>query len=151
VRAVIQRVSEASVSVGGIEVARIGPGLAVLVCVATTDTAADAEALADKIAGLRIFPDDEGKMNLAVTDIGGAALIVSQFTLCADISKGRRPSFVGAAPRDVSVGLLRHLVERIAAHGVPVSEGRFGERMAVALINDGPVTIVVDVSDGRVR
>ena len=150
-RAVVQRVSRASVVVDGRTVGAIGSGLAVLLGVADTDTQADANAVADKLVGLRIFPDKAGKMNLSVLESGGAVLVISQFTLLADIRKGRRPSFVHAADPDVANPLVEAVAEAIRAHGLEVATGEFGAYMAVDLVNDGPVTIVVETVDGRIQ
>ena len=150
-RGVIQRVSAASVTVDGETVGEISSGLAVLVGVEEGDTEADANALADKLVGLRIFADEEGKMNRSVADIGGAMLIVSQFTLLADVRKGRRPSFVRAAQPDVADPLVRVVADRVAGHGLPVETGEFGAHMHVSLVNDGPVTILVETAGGRIR
>ncbi len=150
-RVVIQRVQEASVSVGDQVVGRIGAGLVVLVAVAPTDSIDDVAALSAKLAGLRIFRDAQGKMNRSVVDIQGEVLVVSQFTLLADTSKGRRPSFVGAAAPDLAEPLVSELVDQLRREGVPVSTGEFGALMQVALVNDGPVTIVVDTEQGRIR
>jgi D-tyrosyl-tRNA(Tyr) deacylase len=150
VRIVVQRVSEAAVTVDGSVVGEIGRGLLLLVGVADGDTMADAAAAAAKFAGLRIFPDAEGRMNLAVGEAGGAVLVVSQFTLLADIRKGRRPSFVGAADPDEAEPLVAAVAAGLEDHGLEVAHGSFGASMAVSLVNDGPVTIVVDVQDGRV-
>jgi len=149
-RAVIQRVLEAEVTVDGGPVGTIGHGLVVLVCVARGDELDDAEALAAKVVDLRIFIDDDGKMNRSVRDIGGSVLIVSQFTLCADVRKGRRPSFTSAAPPDMAASLVGAVANGVATRGVPVASGEFGERMLVSLVNEGPVTLVVDVSGGKV-
>ena len=149
-RAVVQRVSRARVTVDAEETGAIGPGLLVLVGAAEGDASEDAEALANKVLGLRIFADDEGRMNRDVVEAAGGILVVSQFTLLADARKGRRPSFVGAATPGVAAPLVAAIVDRIAAAGVPVATGRFGARMMVELVNDGPVTIVLDVRDGRV-
>lgn len=149
-RAVVQRVADATVTVDGETVGTIGRGLAVLVGVAPTDTVADAQALADKLAGLRIFRDDADKMNLSVSDVAGAVLVVSQFTLYGDTRRGRRPSFVGAAQPDLAEPLVEAVVAAIEASGVPTATGRFGANMSVALTNDGPVTLVLEVSGGRV-
>ncbi len=138
-------------TVDGTIVGSIGPGLAVLVGVADGDGPGDADALADKLAGLRIFNDDEGKMNLSVADVGGSALIVSQFTLLGDTRRGRRPSFVGAALPEMAAPLVERVVERIEGHGIAVATGSFGAMMQVSLVNDGPVTLVLDVVDGKVR
>jgi D-tyrosyl-tRNA(Tyr) deacylase len=144
VRLVLQRVTSASVSVGGAVVASVGPGLLVLAGVGEGDTAAQAERLAGKVAALRIFPDGEARMNRSVLDAGGAALVVSQFTLYGDARKGTRPSFAGAARPEVAVPVLAAFVAALRAAGVPVAEGRFGARMEVALVNDGPVTILLE-------
>jgi D-tyrosyl-tRNA(Tyr) deacylase len=149
-RAVVQRVSRARVTVDAEETGAIGPGLLVLVGAADGDGSEDADALANKVVGLRIFADDEGRMNRDVVEVAGGILVVSQFTLLADARKGRRPSFVAAAAPDVAEPLVAAIVDRIAAAGVPVATGRFGARMMVELVNDGPVTIVFDVRDGRV-
>ncbi|HEY5999436.1 MAG TPA: D-aminoacyl-tRNA deacylase [bacterium] len=151
-KAVVQRVRSASVAVGGTEVARIGRGLLVLVGVACGDLASDAAWLARKIAGLRVFADDAGKMNRSVAEVGGAVLAVSQFTLLGDCRAGRRPSFVAAAPPEEGRRLYESFLAevRAAAGGVPVRAGVFGADMLVALENDGPVTFILD-SDPRVR
>ncbi len=149
-RAVVQRVSEAEVVVGGRQVAAIGPGLLALVGVAPGDGEAEAEALAAKLAGLRIFADGDGKMNLSVADAGGAVLVVSQFTLLADVRKGRRPSFVGAAAPEVAEPLVERVAALVEGHGVECRTGRFGAMMEVRLVNDGPVTLVLDVAGGKV-
>ena len=144
-RIVLQRVSEASVTVGGEVVSRIGPGLLLLVGVAAGDGEAQADWLAEKVVGLRIFGDGEGKMNLSVRDVGGEVLAVSQFTLLADTRKGKRPSFVRAAPPEEAEPLFDHFCERLRASGVgTVETGSFGAMMQVALVNDGPVTIVLE-------
>ena len=142
-RALLQRVSRASVAVDGAVVGEIGPGLLILICAMQGDTEAQAEKLANKIAKLRIFKDPEGKMNLAVKDAGNAALIVSQFTLAADL-RGNRPGFSTAATPDLGERLYLHFSACLAAEGVPVANGRFGADMAVSLVNDGPVTIWMD-------
>ncbi len=149
-RAVVQRVAEASVTVDGDVVGAIGPGLAVLVGAAPGDSIADAHALADKLVGLRIFPDDDGKMNRSVADAGGEVLVVSQFTLLADVRKGRRPSFTGAAAPEVAEPLVEAVAARVEEAGVRCAAGSFGALMHVHLVNDGPVTIVIDVAGGRV-
>ncbi|NIA24268.1 MAG: D-tyrosyl-tRNA(Tyr) deacylase [Gammaproteobacteria bacterium] len=149
-RAVIQRVREAEVTVNGAPVGAIGVGLLVLVCISHGDEPQDAEALADKIVGLRIFCDEDDKMNRSVADVGGSVLLVSQFTLCANVRKGRRPSFTDAAPADVAASLIGTVANSVAARGVRVASGVFGERMLVSLVNQGPVTFVVDVSGGKV-
>ena len=143
-RALIQRVAEASVTVENRLVGRTGPGLLILVCAMSGDTEADADRLAAKIARLRIFKDEAGKMNRALTDIGGGALVVSQFTLAADTSRGNRPGFSAAAPPDDGNRLYLHFADRLRAQGIPVETGEFGADMQVQLINDGPVTIWMD-------
>ena len=135
----MQRVSEASVTVDGEEVARIGPGLLVLLGVRTGDTGAEADRLAQKLLALRIFEDGDGKMNLSVRDAAGEILCVSQFTLYGDTRKGNRPSFVDAAPPDIAEPLYERVREALGAQG-----GVFGARMAVALVNDGPVTLLLE-------
>lgn len=129
----------------------IGPGLLVLLGVGHDDGIPEARALVDKMLGLRIFPDDESKMNLSVTDIAGSVLVVSQFTLLADVRKGRRPSFTGAAPPEQALALVDEVVALVAARGVSVETGSFGAMMDVELLNAGPVTIVMDVAGGRVQ
>ena len=143
-KAVVQRVSSASVGVEGERISDIGPGLLVLLGVGRDDGESDAEWLADKIVSLRIFEDDDGKMNLSLKDIAGAMLVVSQFTLLGDSRKGRRPSFVGAAPPERAEELYRTFVGMVDAHDVPTATGSFGAHMDVALVNDGPVTILLD-------
>ncbi len=148
-RAVVQRVQRADVRVGGDVVGSIGSGLVVLVGVADGDTASDANILADKILGMRIFPDAEGKMNRSVAPAGGAILVVSQFTLYGDLRRGRRPSFTAAAGPELAERLVRAVVDRLS-RSVPVSEGRFGASMEVELVNDGPVTILLEVESGKI-
>ncbi|MBD3367571.1 MAG: D-tyrosyl-tRNA(Tyr) deacylase [Candidatus Eisenbacteria bacterium] len=143
-RAVLQRVRRGSVAVDGEVTGEISRGLVVLIGVAPEDTDADADWLARKTVDLRIFDDDEGRMNLSLADIEGGALVVSQFTLLADCRKGRRPSFTGAAPPEVGDALYRRYADAIAGAGVDVATGRFGERMLVEIENDGPVTILLD-------
>ena len=144
-RAVIQRVTEARVTVEGEVVGEIGPGLLVLLGVAPDDTEKESRWLAAKLASLRIFPDDEQKMNRSVVERGGEVLVVSQFTLYGDTRKGRRPSFVGAAHPSLAEPLYEHFCEALRAEGVRrVATGRFGATMAVGLVNDGPVTLIVD-------
>ncbi len=150
-RAVVQRVSRASVSVGGEVVGEVGWGLAALVGVGDGDAGADADTIADKLVGLRIFADEEGKMNRSVVDIEGEVLVISQFTLLADLRKGRRPSFIRAADPEMADPLVRQVAERIAGHGVGVASGEFGAHMEIDLVNDGPVTIVIETVDGRVQ
>ncbi len=139
----MQRVSEARVLVDGEIRAEIGAGLCVLLGVAGSDSADEAERLAGKVARLRIFENDEGKFDRSLLDVGGEALVVSQFTLIADTEKGNRPSFAGAAPPEQAEPLYEHFCESLAAFGVGVAHGVFGARMAVELVNDGPVTIVL--------
>jgi D-aminoacyl-tRNA deacylase len=143
-RAVVQRVSRAQVTAGSVVLGTIGRGLLVLLGVAATDTEADADYLADKVAGLRIFADENGKMNLAAPDVSGAALVVSQFTLYGDVRRGKRPSFDAAAPPEQARQLYEYFVERIRAAGLRCETGRFQEMMEVELVNDGPVTILLD-------
>jgi D-aminoacyl-tRNA deacylase len=143
-RAVVQRVSRAQVSVGEEVVGKIGPGLLVLLGVGKNDAMADAEYLAAKITGLRIFEDADGKMNLALVEAHGAVLAVSQFTLYGDVRKGRRPSFDEAAPPELARELYEYFVARIRAAGITCETGRFQEMMQVELVNDGPVTVLLD-------
>lgn len=150
-RAVVQRVARASVVVDTETVGQIDEGLLVLLGVAHYDTAGDAEALVDKLLGLRIFTDDEGKMNRSVIDIEGSVLVVSQFTLLADVRKGRRPSFTGAAAPETAVAMVDRVVKLLEDQDIEVAAGRFGAMMDVELLNSGPVTIVLDVADGRVQ
>jgi D-tyrosyl-tRNA(Tyr) deacylase len=140
VRALVQRVSEASVSVEGEELARIGPGLLVLLGVRRGDGPEEADRIARKLRALRIFEDEEGRMNRSLEDVGGEALCVSQFTLYGDARKGNRPGFVDAAPPDEAEPLYERVREALGARG-----GRFGARMSVSLVNDGPVTLLVEV------
>jgi D-aminoacyl-tRNA deacylase len=152
VRALVQRVSEARVTVETRTVGAIGRGLLVLLGVGHSDDEQDSELLARKVVQLRIFEDDGGRMNRSVLDVGGSVLVVSQFTLWADVRKGNRPSFVAAAPRERAPALYGSFCDRVAAHGAPVQHGEFAARMAVCLINDGPVTIWLDTATlpGRV-
>lgn len=140
-RVLIQRVTRASVTVNGKVIGHTGPGLMLLVCAMQGDTEAEAERLAGKIARLRIFRDGAGKMNRSVLDIGGGALVVSQFTLAADTSRGNRPGFSTAAPPSIGERLYEYFAARLAAQGISVETGQFGADMAVELVNDGPVTI----------
>jgi D-aminoacyl-tRNA deacylase len=145
VRIVLQRVKNASVSVGGERISGIGPGLLLLVGVAKGDEEATADWLAEKVAGLRVFADSDGKMNLDVREAGGEILAVSQFTLLADTRKGKRPSFVGAAPPDEAEPLFDYFCEQLREAGIrSVETGSFGAMMDVELLNDGPVTIVLE-------
>jgi len=143
-RAVVQRVSEASVRVETDVVGRIGRGLLVLLGVSTTDTEKDVDYLSEKIAHLRIFEDPDGKLNRSLMEVGGEMLVVSQFTLLGDCRKGRRPSFTAAAEPGHAARLYEHFVRQTARRGVPVQTGRFQALMAVSLVNDGPVTLVLD-------
>jgi len=143
-RAVIQRVSRAQVTVGGEAVGRIEAGLLVLLGVSITDNEADADYLAEKIAGLRIFEDQDGKMNRSVIDIAGSVLVVSQFTLYGDVRRGKRPSFDAAARAEQARRLYEYFVGRVRASGLRCETGRFQEMMQVELVNDGPVTILLD-------
>jgi len=147
-RAVLQRVTEASVVVDGKTVGAIGQGLMILLGVEQGDNETDAEYLAEKCARLRIFEDREGKMNLSVEDIGGELLVVSQFTLLADCRKGRRPGFSRAALPDAACALYRQFVERLRGRGLTVATGIFQAEMKVHLINDGPVTLLIDSRKG---
>jgi D-tyrosyl-tRNA(Tyr) deacylase len=148
-RAVLQRVSSARVLIAGEPVGQVAHGWLVLLGVAPTDTPADADRLADKVAHLRAFPDADGKMNLSVQDVGGGVLVVSNFTLYADCAKGRRPSFIGAARPEVAEPLCAAFCTALRAVGVPVAEGRFGADMQVELTNDGPVTLILDTAELR--
>lgn len=148
-RAVIQRVSRAQVRVEEASVGAIGPGLLVLLGVGQGDSAEEARFLAEKIVQLRIFSDTEGKFNLSALDVGGGVLVVSQFTLFADTRRGRRPSFVSAAPPDVAAPLVERFMDAVRASGLAVAGGRFGAHMQVELVNDGPVTILLDTEDWK--
>jgi D-aminoacyl-tRNA deacylase len=143
-RAVVQRVRSARVLVGDEVVGAIKQGLLVLLGVAPTDTPAEVQWLADKVVGLRIFADAEGKMNRGVAEIGGGVLVVSQFTLYGDCRKGRRPSFIGAAAPEIAEPLYEAFLNGIRSLGVPVAAGRFGAMMQVELVNDGPVTLIIE-------
>ena len=143
-RALLQRVSRAQVSVAGEVVGAIGPGFVVLLGVTHNDTAAEADWLANKIAGIRLFEDAEGKMNAALADIDGAVLVVSQFTLYGDARKGRRPSFTDAARPEHAEPLVDYFVEQLRRHGLIVATGIFGAAMDVEIHNDGPVTLMVE-------
>lgn len=149
-RAVVQRVSSARVEVGGEVIGEVGEGLLVLLGVAPTDTPADAAVLAAKLAGLRIFRDDAAKMNRSVVDVSGSILVISQFTLYGDVRRGRRPSFVGAAPPEIAEPIVAAAVAELETLGIPTATGRFGADMAVTLTNDGPVTLILEASEGRV-
>ncbi|MBI4421378.1 MAG: D-tyrosyl-tRNA(Tyr) deacylase [Gemmatimonadetes bacterium] len=143
-RVVLQRVSRASVSIDGRVAGSIGCGLLVLAGFRVGDGAAQLEWMADKIAGLRVFPDDAGKMNLDLAAVGGQVLVVSQFTLYGDATKGRRPSFVDAAPPDVAAPLYQAFVAALRARNLTVSTGEFGALMHLELVNDGPVTLILE-------
>jgi D-tyrosyl-tRNA(Tyr) deacylase len=143
-RAVVQRVSESSVAVGPEVVGRIGRGLLVLLGVAKTDTEKESDYLAEKIVNLRIFEDEGGRLNLSLIEVGGEMLVVSQFTLLADCRKGRRPSFTAAAEPELAARLYEHFVHQTAKMGIPVQTGRFQALMAVSLVNDGPVTLIIE-------
>jgi len=144
VRAVVQRVGEASVRVSGEAVGSIGLGLVVLLGVGVGDTEGDAESLADKVLNLRVFPDEAGQMNRSVLDVSGGLLVVSQFTLLGDARRGRRPSYIEAAPPEQADRLYQHFVSRLRPSGLPVATGVFRATMDVALVNQGPVTILLD-------
>ena len=148
-RVLLQRVSEARVDVGGERAGDIGRGLLLLVGAAPTDTSDDVRYLAEKITNLRIFADDDGKMNRSALDGGYELLVVSQFTLHANLRKGRRPSFIGAAGPEIAELLVESLVTELRSTGLRVETGRFGAEMAVSLVNDGPVTIWLDTEDLR--
>ncbi len=143
-RVVLQRVARASVTVEGRVLGSIGRGFLVLVGFAPSDGPGQAAWMADKVAGLRVFADGEGKMNLDLAAVGGALLVVSQFTLYGDASKGRRPSFIGAAPPDVAVPLYEAFIAALRARSLPVETGEFGAMMDVELVNDGPVTLILE-------
>jgi D-tyrosyl-tRNA(Tyr) deacylase len=143
-RAVVQRVTACEVRVSDQTVGEIGPGLLVLLGISLSDEEKDADYLSDKIARLRIFEDDAGKMNRSLIDTGGEMLIVSQFTLLGDCRKGRRPSFVEAAPPEKAERLYDYFVDRVRLNGISVATGQFQAMMAVSLVNDGPVTLIVE-------
>lgn len=145
-RALVQRVTSAAVTSDGVETGRIGTGLVALVGVTHEDGTEQARRLADKIRSLRVFPDADGDMNLSCEDVGGAVLVVSQFTLYGDTRKGRRPSFRAAAPPAQAEHLVDEVVTRLQEVGTPVATGRFRSHMEVALVNDGPVTLMVEVA-----
>ena len=148
-KAVLQRVTRAQVTVGDEIVGQIGPGLLVLLGVEQGDTDADAQQLADKTVQLRIFDDGDGKMNLALADVRGAVLVVSQFTLLGDCRKGRRPSFIQAAAPDLAERLYETFIAAVGVQGVPVASGRFRAMMQVELVNDGPVTLILESKNHR--
>jgi D-tyrosyl-tRNA(Tyr) deacylase len=147
-RALVQRVSEASVSVAGQVVGSIGPGLCVLVGVTHDDDAGIADRIAKKVANLRVFADDAGVMNRSLVETGGSALVISQFTLYGDTRRGRRPAWSQAAPPEQAEPLVRAFANRLATEGVTVETGRFGAEMRVALVNEGPVTLMVELDRG---
>ena len=146
-RVVLQRVSRASVAVDDRPIAEIGEGALLLVAAGADDADGEPERLAEKTARLRVFRDDEGRMNRSIADVAGEALVVSQFTLYADVRRGRRPSWAGAAPPEVAEGRVDAYARALEALGVPVARGRFGADMQVELVNDGPVTILLDARD----
>ena len=143
-KAVIQRVLSASVSIDGKGVGSINRGLLILLGVSQEDTSIDLEYLVKKTVGLRIFKDEHANMNLSIEDVGGEALVVSQFTLCADTNKGRRPSFINAAPTEIANNMYQQYCKKLRKENISVQTGQFGAMMEVGLINDGPVTIVLD-------
>lgn len=146
-KACIQRVRSAKVTVAGENCGEIGLGMLVLLGVANGDTAADARQLAEKVAGLRIFEDSAEKMNLSLRDVGGGMLVVSQFTLYSDCRKGRRPSFTDAAPPEMAEKLYEVFVATVAAQEIPIATGRFRTHMEIELVNDGPVTLVIECKE----
>jgi D-aminoacyl-tRNA deacylase len=147
VRALLQRVSRAEVRVDGDRIASMGPGLVVLLGIGPRDDEATADALAKQVAELRVFRDDEGRTNRSLVDVGGEALVVSQFTLFADTRRGRRPGFVGAAPPDLAERLYERFADALGAKGPRVGRGIFGAEMEVELVNDGPFTILLDTDE----
>ena len=146
-KALLQRVGEASVSIGGEALSAIGPGLVVLVCTDREDTDADADFFARKIANMRLFADADGKSNLSLLDVGGEALVISQFTLAANWRKGNRPGFSAAADPDMAERHYQYFCKQLAAQGVAVKTGKFRSHMAVRLVNDGPMTIWMDSAE----
>ena len=148
-RAVVQRVRQCSVVIDGEPGPSIGAGLLVLLAVHTEDTERECDALAAKITGLRVFSDPEDRMNLGLGDVGGSVMVISNFTLFTDCRKGRRPSFFGSARPEQAIPLYERFIERLRAEGVPTETGRFGADMQVSLVNDGPVTLVIDTDDWR--
>ena len=147
-RVLLQRVSSASVTIAGSVVGSIETGFVLLVGFAPNDTSAEVEWMADKVVGLRLFPDDEGKMNRDLAEAGGGLLVISQFTLYGDASKGRRPSFIGAARPETAIPLYEQFLAALRTRGVTVASGEFGADMAVALVNDGPVTLMLEREHG---
>ncbi len=150
VKVVLQRVSRAAVRVAEKEVGSIGPGLCLLVGIGPDDTGANIAVAVDKIAGLRVFGDTSGQMNRSVVDTGGGVLVISQFTLFADVSRGRRPSFSDAGPPEKARKLIDEMVGGLRDRGIEVATGRFGAKMEVELVNDGPVTLMLEIRDGKV-
>ncbi|MXZ06906.1 MAG: D-tyrosyl-tRNA(Tyr) deacylase [Acidimicrobiia bacterium] len=149
-KTLIQRVDHASVTVEGEVIGQIGLGLLVLVGVGRADTEADVSALANKVVGLRVFPDEQGRFNLPLGEVGGAMLVVSQFTLYADVRRGRRPGFTEAAPPEQAEQLVDRFAQAVQAQGIEVATGRFGAMMEVDLRNNGPFTLMVETQNGRV-
>jgi len=147
-RVLLQRVSSGSVTIAGSVAGSIETGFVLLVGFAPTDTAAEVEWMADKVVGLRLFPDDEGKMNRDLAEAGGGLLVISQFTLYGDASKGRRPSFIGAARPETAIPLYEQFLAALRTRGATVASGEFGADMAVALVNDGPVTLMLEREHG---
>lgn len=143
-RIVLQRVSRASVSIAGEVRGSVAQGFCVLAAFAPGDTSREVEWMAEKVAGLRVFPDEAGKMNRSLEEVGGAALVISQFTLYGNAEKGRRPSFVGAAPPAIAIPLYERFIAALRERGIPVSTGEFGAHMEVEIHNDGPVTLVLE-------
>jgi len=146
-RVVLQRVSKASVRIDGRVVGSVGAGFCLLVGFTHSDTPTQVEWMAEKIAGLRLFPDAEGKMNVGLAEVGGSLLVISQFTLYADTEKGRRPSFIDAARPEVAIPLYEAFIAALRARGLEVETGRFGAMMEVELVNDGPVTLILERSE----
>ena len=143
-RIVLQRVSRASVAIGGVRRGSIGQGYCLLVGFAHADTPREVEWMAEKVVGLRLFPDEAGKMNRSLDEVGGAILVISQFTLYGNAEKGRRPSFIEAAPPAVAIPLYEAFIAALHGRGIPVSTGEFGAHMEVEILNDGPVTLVLE-------
>jgi D-tyrosyl-tRNA(Tyr) deacylase len=151
VRIVLQRVSRATVTVDGSVAGSIGPGLLLLVGIEPSDTEEDIEGAVEKVINIRVFPDQDGRMNLSLAETGGSVLVVSQFTLLGDVRKGRRPSYVGAAPPEMAEPMIDGMVDRLRKAGVHTETGRFGAAMEVELVNSGPVTLVMSIDRGKVR
>lgn len=147
-RVLLQRVSHASVAIDGSVAGDIERGFCLLVGFTHADTADEVDWMAEKVAGLRLFSDPEGKLNLALADVGGSLLVISQFTLYGDAAKGRRPSFIDAARPEVAIPLYQRFLDRLAATGVPVASGQFGADMMVTIHNDGPVTLMLERTHG---